>query len=132
MNRNPNPPPKHVQFKKGQKTPGAGRPALAKKELRLYTAQTIAETLVRLQSMPFEQVKAISQRTDVPALEKVVARGIVHDSLVGNMGNFEKILIRCIGSVPTKQEITGAQGVPLIPPQIIFKGDTPKEGAGTT
>jgi len=109
-NKNPSP---RTRFKKGQVVPGAGRPAIADKELRKFTAQEIANTILKFQALTQPEVLEISKSNKVPMLERIVARGLIHDCRTGTMSNFEKLLTRSIGAPAIRQELLGPGDLPL-------------------
>lgn len=121
---NPNPSNK---FPKGYKHPGQGKRKIPNTELIKYTAQVIAETIKDLQALTFPELKEISNSNEVPSLKRTIARGMVTDIQSGSLYNFDRLLARSIGHVPTRQEISGLDGVPLVPPQIIIQEVEVKE-----
>ena len=133
--KNPNPSPA-TRFKKGNSgNPGGfSKDKIMKKELKLWTRQSVAEAYSKYCNMPLPELRKCSDSLILPALEVIVARGMLRDRMTGEMVNIERILERIIGKVPIKQEIGGIDGVPLVPPQIVFEtsGKQSKEGMGST
>ena len=125
---NPNPSPA-TRIKPGQRLPGAGKRKIPNSELIKYTAEMIAETIKKLHALTYPEVLLISQSNKVPALERAMARGIIADIKSANLYNFDRLLNRSIGAVAVKQELSGAGGIPLVPPTVIFEASAKKEEA---
>lgn len=128
-NRNPSP---ATRFKKGMTgNPHGMKPGVVpKKEWKMHTRASIAEAFSRFMTKDSEELRIIGEDTTIPILDVIVARALLRDRLEGEMDNTERIMERTIGKIPieTRQELTGAEGAPLIPPQIIFNPVVP---AGT-
>ena len=84
--------------------------------------------------MDIPELRNASDSLSLPALEVIVARALLRDRLEGEMDNTERILDRAIGRVPQHQMLSGADGTPLIPPNVIFEtGNKPAgKGMGST
>lgn len=117
---NPNPSPA-TRFKAGNRFVGQGKRKIPNSELIRYTAEVIAETIKELHALTFPELKEISQSNEVPSLKRTIARGMVTDIQSGSLYNFDRLLARSIGNVPTKQELSGLNGIPLVPPQIVIQ-----------
>lgn len=133
---NPNPSPAN-QFKKGNKAAAlARRGILPRRELKEWTRATVAEAYKKYISMSVSELREVKESFELPAIEVVIAGAILNDRMEGRMENIERILDRAIGRVPieSRSQLTGADGVPLVPPQIIFEavGKVTEEGMGST
>ena len=131
---NPNP---ATRWKKGQSgNPEGPRPGVvAKKLLKEFTQATVAASFKKYMDMPIPELRSASDSLTLPAIEVIVARAILRDRLEGELFNTQVILDRAIGKVPIKQEFAGVDGVPLVPPQIIFEtgsSEKKQEGMGAT
>jgi len=117
---NPNPSPA-TRFKPGNRYPGQGKRKIPNSELIKFTALVIAETIKKLQALTTPELEKVSRSNEVPSLERTIARGMITDIRSGSLYNFDRLLARSIGNVPTKQEISGLDGAPLVPPQIVIQ-----------
>ena len=129
-NQNPSP---STRFKKGQSgNPGGLKKGVVPKAvLKQWTRLSVAEAYNKYMMMTIPELRRASDSLFLPSLEVVVARAIIRDRLEGELDNMERILDRAIGKVPQRQELGGIDGVPLLPPSIIFQGCDPtpnKEG----
>lgn len=116
---NPNP---SVKWKKGQSGNPAGMKAgiLPKREWKMHTAASVAETFSKYQDMSIPDLRIVSKSETLPALEVIIATALLKDRLEGQVENTEKILDRCVGKVKQVQEFQSPGGAPLIPPSINF------------
>lgn len=117
---NKNPSPK-TRIKKGQRLPGSGRKPIINRELIKYTAEEIAKCIQKLQALTTPEVHKLSKSETCTILERMIARGMYLDTQTGSLYNFEKLLIRSIGTPTIKQEFSGPSGAALIPPTVIFE-----------
>lgn len=132
-NRNPSP---ATRWKKGK----SGNPAgpmpgvIAKKELKEWTQQSVATAYKNLMNLEIPDLRQIADSLTTPVLEVIIARALLRDRMEGTTDNTERILDRAIGKVPQRTEMTGLEGTPLVPPNIIFEtgGREFKEGMGST
>lgn len=124
---NPNP---KVRWKKGQSgNPFGPTPGIVpKKVLKEFTRLTVAEAYKKLMLMEAPELRQVSDSLTTPILEVIVARALLRDRMEGTTDNTDRILDRAIGRVPMHQMLSGADGSPLVPPQIVFQGiDTSTE-----
>lgn len=132
---NPNPSPA-TRFKPGQSgnPKGGMRGSLPKKQLKEWTRASVAEAYKKYMNMGIPELREVSDSLELPALEVIVARALLRDRMEGTMDNTETILDRAIGRVPVHQMLSGADGAPLVPPQIVFEGmgKQSTEGMGNT
>lgn len=126
MPGNPNPSPK-TRIKKGQRLPGSGRKPIINRELIKYTAEEVAKCIMKLQALTTPEIHKISRSEVCTVLERMIARGMYKDTQTGSLYNFEKLLIRSIGTPTIKQELSGPSGVALVPPTVIFEASVKKE-----
>jgi hypothetical protein len=128
-NHNPSP---ATRFKKG--CPGGPGYPRGKKKITSFTRQMTALEVSgifdRLMKMTKTELEEYAKRPDITALDLTVARALIKGWMIGDMRNVNTLLERIIGKVPDKLEHTGAAGMPLVPPQIIFTGvdDCDKQG----
>lgn len=132
-NFNPSP---ATRFKPGQSgNPHGTKPGVvAKKALKEWTQQTVAEAYKKLMTMEAPDLRKVADSLTTPIIEVIIARALLRDRLEGSTDNTQVILDRAIGKVPIKQELAGVDGTPLVPPQIIFEasGKESKDGLGAT
>ncbi len=112
-------------WKKGIKSPnprGRGLQYMPVKKLtRIYTAQVIAEVYGSLIDKTPAELQEIVDRKETAILDQIIAKAMIKDLKTGYPVHTEAILNRIIGPIATKQEISGAQGMPLMPPQIVIQ-----------
>ncbi len=113
---------------------GTKKGVVAKKALREWTQATVAEAYKKLMTMEAPDLRRIADSLTTPILEVIIARALLRDRMEGMTDNTQVILDRAIGRVPIKQEIGGVDGVPLVPPQIVFEtsGKSSSAGMGAT
>ena len=113
---------------------GTKKGVVAKKVLREWNQQTVAEAYKKLISMQAPELREVADSLTTPMIEVIIARAMLRDRLEGSTDNLQVILDRAIGKVPIKQELSGAEGVPLVPPQIVFEtsGSISKDNMGAT
>lgn len=132
-NANPSP---ATRFKKGQSgnPRGVKKGLVQRKELKEWTRATVAEAYKKYMNMEAAELRHAAESLELPILEVILARALLRDRTEGTMDNTEIILDRAIGRVPNHQMLTGGDGVPLVPPTIIFEavGTASTEGMGST
>ena len=132
-NSNPSP---ATRFKPGQTgNPGGMKPGVvAKKELKEFTQATVAASFKKYMLLEIPDLREASDSLTLPAIEVIVARALLRDRLEGDLENLDRLLDRSVGKVPIKQELSGAEGTPLVPPQIVFEtgGKKTDKGMGAT
>ena len=111
-------------YKKGQSGCPGGRGKYSPtvpKIFKTYTATLISETYNKLINLSHKEIAEISRSLyDHPIIEVVVAKAILREWKDGTLHRTETVLDRIIGKVPQKQELSGASGAPLMPPQIVI------------
>ncbi len=112
-------------WKKGQSGNPGGLPkdTIAKKELKVFTASLVAEAFSKMLSYTAQELEYVVQQDQIPIIESIVAKCLLHDRKGSQLHNLERIMERIIGRVPVVSELTGPGGIPLqnVPPAIIIK-----------
>jgi hypothetical protein len=121
--------PRGKPFKPGNnanpKGRGASIPIL--KVFKEYTTKTVAEMYMELMELTIPQLQALVDSDTTPALRKVVAQVLIRDMNTREMDYSERVLNRIIGPIPARQEVSGANGVALVPPSITIVEALPPE-----
>lgn len=109
-----------TSFKPGQVTNPKGRGATLPilKIFKEYTTKTVAEMYTDLMNYTEPELELIIVSPTSPALRKIIAQALVRDIRNREMDYSERVLNRIIGPVPARQEVSGANGMALVPPQI--------------
>jgi len=112
--------PRGIPFAKGNKANPKGRGASIPilKLFKESTTQEIAEIYRELMTYTEPQLKALCQDSNTPILHKNIAQVLLRDNRNKEMDYSERVLNRIIGPIPARQEVTGASGAALVPPQI--------------
>ncbi len=100
---------------------GRGAAIPISKETRKYTTQIVADIYNELTNLSRHQLRSITIDAAAPAIKVIVAKALLRDMRNASMDKTEVVLARIIGHVPTKQEIGGMGGVPLVPPTIVIQ-----------
>lgn len=123
---NPNPKPSPNRWKKGMKSPnplGSAAIPLENRiplQVKLYTRQSVCEAYNKYVVLSLAELREKIQDDSLPMLEAICVAALYRDKLEGTLLNTEIILDRIIGKVVQKTEMSGANGAPLVPPQINF------------
>lgn len=101
-NPNPKPPPKHSQFKKGNKANPLGgnahNPAL--KALKKLTVDTYREVIELVLQGKVDDLKAMAQNPDTPAVQVGIAVSFLKAIKNGDYNVIERIAERIVGKIP--------------------------------
>lgn len=111
-------------FKKGvvQNPLGRGAQYMPTKKLtRIYTAEVIAKVYGSLIDKTPAELLEIVEKKETAIIDQIIAKAMLKDLKTGYPVHTEAILNRIIGPISIKQEISGAQGAPLMPPQIVIQ-----------
>ena len=108
------------QFKPGNKANPKGRGASIpiSKLFKESTAAVVGEIYRELMQFTEPQLKALVQDDATPILHKNIAQVLLRDHKNSEMDYSERVLNRIIGPIPARQEVSGANGMALVPPQI--------------
>ena len=109
---------------------GASIPIL--KIFKESTANAVAEVYQQLMTLTESELKALVAADTTPILQKNIAQVLLKDNRRSEMDYSERVLNRIIGPVPTKSEMSGAGGAPLVPPQINIIEALPPGNAAPT
>jgi hypothetical protein len=120
----------HMALRKGQRNKGTFKPGNKMnpkgrgasipilKLFRESTTAQIAEIYRELMTYTEPQLNALCQDDSTPILHKNIAQVLLRDNKNKEMDYSERVLNRIIGPVPARQEVSGANGMALVPPQI--------------
>lgn len=83
--------------------------------IRAMSRADIAAIGTMILEKTVEELMAIREAKQLPMLQDVLLSVLIDAKKHGNMEKLDKLLDRIAGPVPTKSELTGADGAPLIP-----------------
>jgi len=94
-------PPKEHQFKPGTSgnPAGPGKQVIAKKILKQYTQDTIANVFNKLLGLSQPELIRLIKDSNTPVIEVIMAQGLLKDFKKVRMDCVEKMLDRIIGRV---------------------------------
>lgn len=104
---------------------GASIPIL--KIFKESTAAQVGEIFRELMTYNRAQLKAIVANESSPILHVNIAQVLLRDQRNTEIDYSERVLNRIIGPIPARQEVSGANGVALVPPTIVFETDVKGE-----
>lgn len=113
------------QFPPGKSGNPNGRPKGVKGLLKKMTLIERVNLYNKILHMTLGELEEFVKDPDTPVNEVLIGLAVVKDCKEGKMDNYERLLERIIGKVPQKNEVTGADGAPIVPPNIVFSPVSP-------
>ena len=97
------------RFKKGESGNALGKPRKLLSTVKGlgYTRVELQDSLTNLITLTIDQLKDHEQKSDVPALERIICRAILKSYKNGSLYNIEVLMDRIFGRPTESKHITG-------------------------